>query len=245
MPLPTASDGALQVAGLTSDKIGITAAANGITLIVGPIGTPGLGSTSLQDSDHTGLTETVILREESTIDAPPLLVQQRLLQRLRLDGLHAESRDSFDEEHALLVRAGVAGVTKTVAMATFPPYLRGQVTVIPIRWVATGPLGELFPTLEANLEVGPTGDGRTLFVLIGAYRPPLRRIGQRIDRLVMHNVGTATARGFLSRLTAQVMTCPEADLAAEPGRTRRFTDAVSRGATDADMLRADSEPSAT
>ena len=181
-----------------------------------PIGTLCLGSSALQVCDRAGLTETVILREELTIDAPALVVRQRLVQRLQVDGLRAESSAAFEQEHTLLVRAGVAGVTKTVAMATFPPYLRGETTVFPIRWVATGPLGELFPTLEANLEVGPTDDGRTLFVLIGAYRPPLHRIGQRIDRLVLHNVGTATARGFLAGLTAEVMTCPETGVAAQP-----------------------------
>ena len=185
----------------------------------GPIGTPSSGSTSLPAPSRNAFSGMVILREETTIDAPPLLVQQRLLDRLRVDGLHAESAASFEDEHTLLVRAGVAAVTKTVAMATLPAYLRGDVTVIPIRWVATGPLGELFPTLEANLEIEPTSDGRTLLLLIGAYRPPLRGVGQKIDHLLLHKVATATATGFLSRLTAGLATHPEPGQAAtsDPG----------------------------
>jgi len=160
----------------------------------------------------------VILREETVLDAPPLLVQQRLIEQLRLDGLEVASAASFDDERTLLVRAGVAGVTKSVAMASLPAYLRGDVTVIPIRWVATGPLGELFPTLEANLEVSPTDDGRTLLVLVGSYRPPLGRLGATIDHLVMHNVGSATTRGFLSRVSDQIM----ASHAAQPAAQAEF-----------------------
>ena len=163
----------------------------------------------------------MILREETVLDAPPLLVQRRLIEQLRLDGLEVASAASFDDERTLLVRAGVAGVTKSVAMASLPAYLRGDVTVIPIRWVATGPLGELFPTLEANLEVGPTDDGRTLLVLLGSYRPPLGRLGAKIDHIVMHNVGSATTRGFLSRVSAQIM----ASHAAQPAAQAEFGDA--------------------
>jgi len=182
----------------------------------GTIGTPDSGSTSLPSPSRDAFSEVVILREEAIIDAPPLLVQQRLRDRLRVDGLRAESSASFEEEHTLLVRAGVAGVTKTVAMATFPDYPRGDVTVIPIRWVATGRLGELFPTMEANLEVGPTGERQTLLVLVGAYRPPLRGVGRKIDHLLLHTVATATANGFLSRLTAELAACPEPDPATPP-----------------------------
>ena len=85
-----------------------------------------------------------------------------------------------------------------------------------IRWVSTGRLGELFPTLEANLEVGPASGQRTLLVLVGAYRPPLGGLGATIDHLVMHNVGTATARSFLSRLSAEIMAFHQVTARAEP-----------------------------
>ena len=111
------------------------------------------------------------MREETTLDAPADWVRQRLQARLTADGLHAESAASFEQEHTLLVRAGVPGLSKTVAMLTLPAYQRGEVTVTPFRWVATGPLGELFPTLEANLELEPTDDGRTRVVLSGPTNP--------------------------------------------------------------------------
>jgi len=177
---------------------------------------PDWGSTSLPDGEYCAFTELVMLREETILDAPPDWVRQRLRTRLLADGLHAESTASFEQEHTLLVRAGVSGLSKTVAMLTLPAYQRGQVTVTPLRWVATGPLGELFPTLEANLELEPTDDGRTRVVLIGSYQPPLRRLGARIDRLVLHTVATTTIHGFLAQVTASLQPTTHTDATPAP-----------------------------
>ena len=159
-----------------------------------------------------------MLREESIVDAPPDWVRQRLEARLRADGLRAESAASFEHEHTLRVHAAVAGLSKTIAMITLPAYQRGEVTVIALRWVATGPLGELFPTLEANLELEPTDDGRTRMVLIGAYRPPLRRLGASIDRLVLHTVAATTIHGFLTQVSASLQPAAQTDATAVPAQ---------------------------
>ena len=143
-------------------------------------------------------------------------MRQRLQARLRADGLHAESAASFAQEHTLLVRAAVPGLSKTVAMMTLPAYQRGEVTVTPLRWVATGPPGELFPTLEANLELEPTDDGRTRVVLIGSYQPPLRRLGASIDRLVLHTIATTTIHGFLTQVTASLQPAAQTDTTPPP-----------------------------
>ena len=176
---------------------------------------PGWGSTSLPDGEYCAFTELVMLREETIVDAPPDWVRQRL-RTLLADGLHAESAASFEQEHTLLVRAGGPGLSKTVAMLTLPAYQRGEVTVTPFRWVATGPMGELFPTLEANLELEPTDDGRTRVVLLGSYQPPLRRLGASIDRLVLHTVATTTIRGFLAQVTASLQPTAQTDTTAAP-----------------------------
>jgi hypothetical protein len=161
----------------------------------------------------------VILREETIVDAPPNWVLQRLQARLTADGLAAESAASFAQEHTLLVRAGVPGLSKNVAMMTLPAYQRGEVTVIAFRWVATGPLGELFPTLEANLELEPTDDGRTRVVLLGSYQAPLRRLGASIDRLVLHAVATTTIHGFLAQVTASLQPAAQTDATPAPNWT--------------------------
>ena len=175
---------------------------------------PDWGSTSLPDGEYCAFTELVMLREETILDAPPDWVRQRLRTRLLADGLHAESTASFEQEHTLLVRAGVPGLSKTVAMLTLPAYQRGEVTVTPLRWVATGPPGELFPTLEANLELEPTDDGRTRVVLIGSYQPPLRRLGAHIDRLVLHTVAATTIHGFLTEISVSLQPAAQTDNAA-------------------------------
>ena len=158
----------------------------------------------------------MILREETIVDAPPGWVRQRLQARLTADGLHAESAASFEHENTLLVRAGVSGLSKTVAMVTLPAYQRGEVTVIAFRWVATGPLGELFPTLEANLEIEPTDDGRTRVVIIGSYRPPLRRLGASIDRVVLHTVASTTIHEFLTEISASLQPAAQTDVTPAP-----------------------------
>ena len=90
-----------------------------------------MGSTSLPDGERCAFTGLVILRDETIVDAPPDWVRQRLQARLRDDGFHAETAASFVQERNLLVRAGVHGLSKTVAMMTVPAYQRGEVTVIP------------------------------------------------------------------------------------------------------------------
>ena len=179
-------------------------------------GHAGWGCTSLPDGKHCAFTGLVIVREETIVDAPPGWVRQRLQARLTADGLHPESAASFEQEHTLLVQASVAGVSKTVAMKTLPAYQRGEVTVIPFRWVATGPVGELFPTLDANLELEPTDDERTRIVLLGSYQPPLRRLGAGIDRAVLHTVATTTIHGFLTQLTATLQPAAQTDAQAAP-----------------------------
>ena len=56
----------------------------------------------------------------------------------------------------MLFRAGLAGLTKQVAVQNLPGNFRGDTTVIPIRWVTTGPAG--FPKETLDL----VADGRAL-----------------------------------------------------------------------------------
>lgn len=74
-------------------------------------------------------------------------------------------------------------------MRTARPWLRDAVTVIPLRWSATGPLGELFPTLDANLEISAADAGQCRVALIGSYRPPLGSVGAVLDRAVLRTAG--------------------------------------------------------
>lgn len=145
----------------------------------------------------------MILQEYVDLPAPADRVRHQLLEYLFGAGLHAASSAAYEEGEALLMRAGAGGVTKKLAVLSLAPYQRGETTVVPIRWEATGPLGDLFPTLDANIEIDPEGAG-TRLTLVGSYQPPLGRLGARLDQLLLHQVARATARSFLTRLEGVV-----------------------------------------
>ena len=132
---------------------------------------------------------------------PTAVAQDRLLTVLHADGgLQDAASAAFRAGETVLLRAGFAGVSKQVAVHSVPAYLRGETTVIPLRWVATGPAGELFPAMDANLELDPTPDGHCRLTLSGNYAPPLGQLGVRLDQLLLHRAARATARSLLTRV---------------------------------------------
>jgi hypothetical protein len=90
-------------------------------------------------------------------------------------------------------------VGKTVTLDAGEAIERNEVTIVPIKWQATGSPG-LFPGLEADLEVAAIGPMFTQLTLRGRYEPPLGTLGRQIDRLLLHRVAEATVRSFMRRL---------------------------------------------
>ena len=72
-------------------------------------------------------------------------------------------------------------------------------TVVPMRWRATGAAG-LFPSLEADLEIGTLGPGRTQVAISARYTPPLGAVGKAIDRAVLFRIAEATLKDFLDNV---------------------------------------------
>jgi hypothetical protein len=99
------------------------------------------------------------------------------------------------------MQAGVAGLTKQVQVLVRPAYLHGDAMVVPLRWVATGPTGALFPQLDANLEIAAASPTASNLRLLGSYRPPMGTLGVGVDRVVLHRVATATFTSFLRNLS--------------------------------------------
>jgi hypothetical protein len=157
----------------------------------------------------------MFLRQSISVPVPAAAAQHRLAAYLQLDGLQAASAGAAQDGHRILLAAGCAGLNKQVAVQCAPAYLRGNTTVIALRWVATGPHGDLFPSLDANLELDPAEDGTTTLTLIGSYRPPLGTLGQRLDQFVLHRAAQATVRGFLTRLRG-VLIAPETPVTEQP-----------------------------
>jgi hypothetical protein len=151
----------------------------------------------------------MFLAEETTLALPAESAWGRMLVHLRLDGLEEVSEGAFDEGRELLMQAGVAGVSKSVVVQVLAAYLLDDTLVIPLRWVAAGPSGSLFPQLDANLEISPASDTQSVLRLAGAYRPPLGGVGAGLDRLLLHRVADATARRLVRELAADLMAMDE------------------------------------
>lgn len=147
-------------------------------------------------------------------------VSSRLRPLLLTQDLADFAASAAGDGETILIRAGIAGVRKQVAVQALEPSYRPDRVVIAMRWVATGVTGELFPTLDGNLELRAITDDTTEVSLIGSYRPPLGRAGEVIDQLVMRRVARRTLQSFVSRLARAVadpQPAPAADVELQPG----------------------------
>lgn len=119
-----------------------------------------------------------------------------------------------DAEHGaerLLAEVGFevadARVDKTVEIEFGQPYRIPSKTLLPIAWKATG-AEQLFPALDADIEVAALGPNRTQLSISARYRPPAGPLGRMLDRALLHRIAEATVKDFLDRvgdvLTARI-----------------------------------------
>lgn len=117
-----------------------------------------------------------------------------------------------------LMRVGpagaVPGVSRLVRVRFAEPMHHDGAMSVALRWEATGAVGGLFPALDADIRLAPAAGERSTVTLTGSYRPPLGVLGDRLDRLVLHTVATATITTLLTRIAAALEGEPQ--LAAEP-----------------------------
>ena len=107
-----------------------------------------------------------------------------------------------------IARVGpVPTLSKLVRVRYLEPMQRGAVTVLTLRWEATGPAGRMFPLLDADMTMAPDGEDATLLGLDGVYRPPGGAVGAGLDRVILHRIATATVRSFLTAI-ADAITGP-------------------------------------
>jgi len=126
---------------------------------------------------------------------------------------------AYDEGEALLSRVGpfgpVPGLSKAVSVHVSNVRVRGEAFVVQLRWSASGPT-ELFPVMEADLEVAPLGANQSQLGFSGSYDPPLGSFGRRLDRLLLHQLAEATVRAMLSQLVEALLVEPAPGLASGP-----------------------------
>ena len=160
----------------------------------------------------------MFITESVALAVPMAVAQHRLLEYLQVGDMDSLASDAYREGARILARAGVRGLSKTVQIQSIPAYQRGSATVVPIRWVATGPWSGAFPVLDANLELAATENGTDL-IIVGTYRPPFGPLGAAVDRFVMHSVAQATMRSFAAQL-AEVAAGTRVEVAEREHRSR-------------------------
>jgi len=114
------------------------------------------------------------------------------------------ARAAEDLGERLLAEVGFAvnvdrRVDKEVEISFGEPYRALTKTRLPMSWNATG-AKQLFPSLEADLEVAGLGPSRTQISISAQYRPPMGSLGRALDRALLHRVAEATIKDFLDRV---------------------------------------------
>ena len=150
------------------------------------------------------------------VPLPVALVRQRLL--LAVSGLWQKvAAAAYDEGEELLSRVGpfgpLPGLSKAVSVKIGDVRDRGEGFVMPFQWSATGPT-ELFPVMQADLEIAPLGAEQSQLRLSGSYDPPLGSFGRQLDRLLLHQLAESTVRALLKQLVAALLTEPASHLGA-------------------------------
>jgi hypothetical protein len=141
----------------------------------------------------------VFFSEEVVVDASAESAGHALTRWLAVGGSSPAASASVAVGGPVVVRAGFAGLTKTIEVHAMPSRVRDGVTVVPLRWSATGPTGDMFPTLDANLEITPLDPHRSRVALVGSYRPPLGPMGTVLDQTALRHAARATIRHWLAQ----------------------------------------------
>jgi len=150
--------------------------------------------------------------QEVIVQLPREVVSARLVHLMNQGALRSVSESAYEGGCEGLVRVGpfgdLSGLSKLVRVRVLAPVRHEAVETVSLRWEATGPAGELFPVLDADLTLTADGDDRSRLAVVGSYRPPLGRAGAAVDRAIMNRVATATLRAVLDELASLLIASP-------------------------------------
>ena len=136
----------------------------------------------------------------------PAAEVERVLVEAPAEWLSAVAGVAQARGDGLLGEVGVGPVGprrgRRVRLELGAPVRVRSLTALPLAWEPVGGQGVL-PRLDATLELGPLGQGRTQLASAPATTP-LGRLGQAIDRVLLPRVAEATVKDFLDRLGAAV-----------------------------------------
>jgi hypothetical protein len=132
----------------------------------------------------------MLAKTELSVALPFSLADARLSELISGEGLRQASNNAYEaglrEFHLQVgpVRA-ISALSKRVHVCVLPPRSTPAGTIVPFRWLATGITGQLFPALDADLDLSPDGEDATHLVVNARYEPPLGSVGAKIDRMLL------------------------------------------------------------
>jgi hypothetical protein len=136
----------------------------------------------------------------------PTAVAEQALDKLPPDWLLAVARLAHARALGLLLEsdAGLGGdQASTLELSMESPTRSGSTTIRLMAWTLIRP-GSATPFLQADLEIGSLGRGRTQLALSGRYFSPGENGHQRLDRGIAQRVGEATIKMFVDGLANTV-----------------------------------------
>lgn len=126
---------------------------------------------------------------------------QRLYPTLFGRGLSEISEEAYGAGLQTLTRVGPLGdapvLSKKVRLELLEPISADDGLRVPLRWVATGVTGHLFPALDADLDITAIDEQRCTLSINAVYTPPWGEVGTAIDRLLLGRAARATMRSLL------------------------------------------------
>ncbi len=150
----------------------------------------------------------MFIDDEVPLDVGFGVARTRLADLARNHALASASEAAYGEGVTELIKVGplgsVPGTSKMVKVRFRNLVERDDYAGLAVRWEATGPGGGLFPALDADILIVPTGERSSKLRLTGSYRPPLGALGSALDAAILHRVARATVRAFLNRLAADI-----------------------------------------
>jgi hypothetical protein len=151
---------------------------------------------------HLNNETTMFVHDFTYVDLPASAVRAHVLGD-HGSWLNPLAGGATADGEALRVRISPEGklsaLSKVANVELGQPFERGDVTVVPMTWHATGATSA-FPVLHADLEIARLGSETTQLSLLGRYDPPLGAVGRHLDQLLLHRIAEASVRSFLRRL---------------------------------------------
>jgi hypothetical protein len=141
----------------------------------------------------------VIIHDFILVELPAPSAKRLLLAGMNLLAEGAISATASGER--LRLRIGPGGTdalaAKKVTLQIGEPVVDGDVTTLPVLWEADRAYS-LFPRMDGSLEIAPVGPQLAQLTFFGRYDAPLGRVGEGLDRFLLHRLAEQTVRAFLT-----------------------------------------------